>query len=850
MATIITTVKAIDAASGVFAKIAASADGLDKQLKDLGDRVAHPEVDLKDAKFQVGIINAAKRLDKLNAQVADPKVEIDATKFQTEILRINAQLDRLGKKRTTVTVDVKTDRSILGGLGAGFGGGVKGIASLIPNVAGAGVGSALGGLGGLIGGGGAGGITAIVTSVGALAGAITSVAVAASAAAAVAAAAFAAISLAAQAAAGAVTFGLGGAFTGIAVLGAMKFKSVKDSFADLAHQANTHLKTIGAPFIPVMNGIAKAVMNTMDVLTPVFTQFSKIVGPPFEQFAKTLVNSFGQPAVKQSIIAIGKAFGDLLKSLTPMIPGMIKSIADGFIAIAGAVAKNPKAFADFVKFLADVAAFSLQAIAWLTKVAAYIETHFLPAMHDIANIFDGVRHDIAHVWDQIFENSVGMVIRLTHNVETQFDSWRHGIAHTFDSIRNGIANTFDGIRHDISNAFHFIATVFDQFRRFQGQTGAFEKDIAFIWDHIHQNTVMVWDTIRHYLAGVLDIMRNTFATDFDAMRHGIAVVFDGTRHDIAVAWDAIWKTSQAQTKQGADNVVKFFLQMPGRILRALAGLGTDLYNFGRMIWDKFWHGMESIVPNILNWIGHFVASVWDKVKKFFGLGSPSKLFYEAGANLMIGLEKGIKDHAHRAANAATAATRGASGALPGGGAPAANAALARKMMPAWATGQEWNAWNAVAMAESGWNQFARNPSSGAYGIPQALPPSKMGAAANPPQSNPGAQIAWMISYIKSVYGDPIGAAAHENAFHWYGAGLRNGLFTRPTIIGVGERGPERVNIAPAGQGDGVTSAGHAQRIVLELRASRGDQYGHFLLNEIQKLVRVNGGGDVQVALGG
>lgn len=107
---------------------------------------------------------------------------------------------------------------------------------------------------------------------------------------------------------------------------------------------------------------------------------------------------------------------------------------------------------------------------------------------------------------------------------------------------------------------------------------------------------------------------------------------------------------------------------------------------------------------------------------------------------------------------------------PGGGAPAANAALARQLMPNWSTGAEWAAWNSVAMAESGWNQYARNPSSGAYGIPQALPPSKMGAAANPPQSNPAAQIRWMISYIESVYGDPIRAWAHEQSFHWYGLG--------------------------------------------------------------------------------
>lgn len=53
----------------------------------------------------------------------------------------------------------------------------------------------------------------------------------------------------------------------------------------------------------------------------------------------------------------------------------------------------------------------------------------------------------------------------------------------------------------------------------------------------------------------------------------------------------------------------------------------------------------------------------------------------------------------------------------------------------------------------------------------------MGAAANPPQSNPTAQINWMIGYIKSVYGDPIAANRHENMFHWY---ARGGLVDKAT----------------------------------------------------------------------
>jgi hypothetical protein len=72
-------------------------------------------------------------------------------------------------------------------------------------------------------------------------------------------------------------------------------------------------------------------------------------------------------------------------------------------------------------------------------------------------------------------------------------------------------------------------------------------------------------------------------------------------------------------------------------------------------------------------------------------------------------------------------------------------------------------WN----VESGWNPYASNPSSGAYGIPQALPGSKMASAGPDWQSNAATQIRWGLGYIKSLYGSPCGAWAHEQASGWY-----------------------------------------------------------------------------------
>jgi hypothetical protein len=68
--------------------------------------------------------------------------------------------------------------------------------------------------------------------------------------------------------------------------------------------------------------------------------------------------------------------------------------------------------------------------------------------------------------------------------------------------------------------------------------------------------------------------------------------------------------------------------------------------------------------------------------------------------------------------------------------------------------------------ESGWNVSASNP-DGAFGIPQAMPGSKMASAGPDWQTNAATQIKWGLGYIKDLYGSPCGAWSHEEATGWY-----------------------------------------------------------------------------------
>lgn len=90
-------------------------------------------------------------------------------------------------------------------------------------------------------------------------------------------------------------------------------------------------------------------------------------------------------------------------------------------------------------------------------------------------------------------------------------------------------------------------------------------------------------------------------------------------------------------------------------------------------------------------------------------------------------------------------------------------AIARQMVP----GDQFQCFSNIVDHESSWNYRAQNPSSGAYGLVQALPGTKMASAGADWQTNPATQIKWGLSYMNDRYGSPCGAWSFWQANRWY-----------------------------------------------------------------------------------
>lgn len=150
-------------------------------------------------------------------------------------------------------------------------------------------------------------------------------------------------------------------------------------------------------------------------------------------------------------------------------------------------------------------------------------------------------------------------------------------------------------------------------------------------------------------------------------------------------------------------------------------------------------------------------SVADSINSAFGLGS---------------IPTGNQDSADPSGNGTAPPVGTGNNADTGGqtgGTPDQNRALGKALaasVQGW-TGPQWDALLKIWNAESGWSTTADNPTSSAYGIPQALPGSKMSGSGDDWKTNPKTQILWGLGYIFERYGDPVKAWAFHLAHGWY-----------------------------------------------------------------------------------
>jgi LysM repeat protein len=158
---------------------------------------------------------------------------------------------------------------------------------------------------------------------------------------------------------------------------------------------------------------------------------------------------------------------------------------------------------------------------------------------------------------------------------------------------------------------------------------------------------------------------------------------------------------------------------------------------------------------------HTPKSTLNKPRRYYYRDSDGRLRWTAHYAKYLQHKYDFKAPSHKTSGRA----KGGSG-RSGSRAPVASGngkAFARSIM----SGAQFQCFDNIVKHESGWNPRAVNRSSGAYGLVQAVPGSKMASAGSDWQTNPATQIKWGLRYMNSRYGSPCAAWSFWLAHKWY-----------------------------------------------------------------------------------
>lgn len=375
------------------------------------------------------------------------------------------------------------------------------------------------------------------------------------------------------------------------------------------------------------------------------------------------------------------------------------------------------------------------------------------------------------------------------------------------------------------------------------------------WAVIRATLKIAWDTIVVIFSVFLDLVTGHWSRAWDDIRRYGQQVWNAIRGFFSTAWSAfgtlakqawghvrdtivgIWNSAWGGAKSAWGTAWRWISGIPGIIAGLFRNSASWLYTLGKGILSGLLAGAKSVWNDVLN----FFKGIPGAILHALGIKSPPDWAIAAGKHIMDGIGIGLD----KAKNAVTGILGTITGITGSGSASGAYGGIAgtygsEKAYAASLLGGY--GWSPMMMnyliplwqRESGWNPYAVNPSSGAYGIPQALGkghPYNLGDWM--------AQIRWGLRYIFGRYGSPLGAWLHEQQAGWYDFG---GLLKPGLTLALNTTGrDEYVTRTPPGRGGGSVT-NHYSITVNVPPGTHPAQTAKAVIEQIKEYERINGKG--------
>jgi hypothetical protein len=593
-----------------------------------------------------------------------------------------------------------------------------------------------------------------------------------------------------------------------------------------------------AKLVPNIRGLAGALgltgANAKDN-AKIFDQLSHSSGATNEAFKIT--SQDGAQKLHVAMASFQAAMIQIGEKVVPVFAKIATLISGAFNAFDDLPAPVKKAAGEFILFLAILGPVLLIAVKLEKAIIALKESQLIAAV--ATKVWTAAQwllnaaldaNPIAIVIIALAALVAGIIIAYQHS-----ETFRKIVKEAFDAVKGAANAVLDFFRQHWPEIAVLILGPFAPLVLIAGNAFGIRDKLVGAFNAVKDFVRQHWPEIATLISGPFAplVLLATGAFGVRAALEGaikavksfveekIGDIVDFFRNlpgRISTVFTAAWKaivddlhgpvlTLKGWFKDRIDDIVTFWERFPGRVGRAL----VDAAEEGEKLIKKALHKLFSVLPGF--------------VKDILGIDSPSKVFAEIGDAIIMGVVHGIERSSGKLLSAAKDKAFGALGAIggflgggggggtktpgqsaPGGTAggsggwhasPQAAQAFAAQLMKSYGWGSLSQFRDLVTLwnNESGWSWHADNPNSDAYGIPQALPGSKMASIAGDWHDNAFTQVKWGLDYIRK-YGSPSAALAFWNRTdprpfpgHWYATG---GITTRPTLGMIGEHGREAV----------------------------------------------------------
>lgn len=569
-------------------------------------------------------------------------------------------------------------------------------------------------------------------------------------------------------------------------------KSVEKTFSNIGRGISKVWSTITKPIVKVFSGLKKTLVTlAKGIGIAVLAPFVILVGAIIKAWQK-LSKPIGN-VLKTISKLIQNAWKSITKLTSKTWKGITKTVTKAFDAIKKPIQRSLKATGKLIQ------------TAWrtisrtTTKVWRTLSRTVQKAVQAMAKPIERIFNSIAKIVSRTWRT----VERTTQRV---WNSIERIINRTLGGVWKFVRDKFDDMRDTIDDAMNSIKKIWDG-----------------IWDAMSDKVKAVWDTIKGVVTAGINAIGGFWNTGADGLekvagffgakvkiphmkklasgtagRQGENMLAMVNDQEGPLYREAIFRnTGHIEVPEGRNVITR--LQpgdavMPAKQTAKLLGIPRYEGGFGDWF-GKAWNYASSKIGNLADMIDDKLDALDDALKD--PLGTLVKI-YTHGTNTAKVMWHDIADNGardkipHYAKTWFTNLLQKAeekleaveSGPLTGDH----RALMRRAGIPAsW-----FDAINFIVSHESGWRVNATNPSSGAYGLPQALPGSKMASAGSDWRTNPVTQLKWMKGYV-SRYGGGPGAAAFWKSHHWYANG---GWADKLSIFGEVPGEPE-VAINPA-----------------------------------------------------